>query len=201
LKNRVVAIVVTIALALMVLTGCASTSSDPHTCPAAQSPLVQIPGGAGDLVQLAVPQPAGWQRSTKLDSAVIRYAMYNSALSDNGFTANAVVTLEAVPDGAGKAVEILAEQQDKLKKALGAKDIRVAAAAVCGFPAESIGYTAPARGRLPAHHATVLCAVADVGTATYLATLTLGSADPGNPVFQRASDAIITGFRITVIRR
>jgi hypothetical protein len=43
---------------------------------------------------MRIPLPQGWERSTKMDSESIRFAIRNPGLAADGFTPNAVVTVE-----------------------------------------------------------------------------------------------------------
>jgi hypothetical protein len=183
------------------LTGCGgSGSDDAHACSAVAVPLTELGAGSTDSVQLAIPKPEGWERSTKLDSQVIRFAMFNKGLSEQNFAPNAVVTLEPLPTDAGAAAAILDRQRGQLQNKLGATDLASQKGTQCGFPAETISYTAPPMGRQPAHHATVLCVVAEVDAKTYLATITLGTVDPEISTYAADSAEILKGFQVTPTR-
>lgn len=171
-----------------------------HACSPVQVPVTELGNGATDSVQLGVPKPEGWERSTKLDSRVIRFAMFNKALSEQGFAPNAVVTLESLPSGSGSAEEILDRQRDQLQNKLGATELNAQSGAQCGFPAETITYTAPPTGKQPAHHSTVLCVVAEVDAKTYLATITIGTVDPKNATYEADSTQILKGFQVLATR-
>ncbi|MEU9807677.1 LpqN/LpqT family lipoprotein [Mycobacterium sp. NPDC050853] len=63
-------------------------------CAANDTPLVILDSKAADEPKLAIPTPQGWAYTAAMNSPVIRGAIANTALRANGFTPNAVVTLE-----------------------------------------------------------------------------------------------------------
>ena len=98
------------------------------------------------------------------------------------------------------AGEILDRQRDQLQNKLGATELNAQSGTQCGFPAETITYTAPPTGKQPAHHSTVLCVVAEVDAKTHLATITIGTVDPKNATYEADSTQILKGFQVLATR-
>ena len=72
---------------------------------------------------MRIPLPPGWERSTKMDNESIRFAIRNPALSADGFTPNAVVTLQKVAYDMGKPEKVLEAQNEQLAKKLKLTDM------------------------------------------------------------------------------
>ena len=87
-------------------------------------------------------------------------------------------------------------QQDALESAVGATNVRVSETTLCELPAETIDYITPPIGMLPPHPARVLTAVLHTDDTTYAMTMTVQSADPDNPTYQRDAETILTGFQM-----
>jgi Probable lipoprotein LpqN len=189
------------ATILGLVAGCGSSTTGgaavaDHTCTKVSAPMTAIdPKAAGDPA-LSIPQPAGWERNTKLDSQIIRFVMVNKSLTTNNFAANAVVTFESVTSNTQSPKQILDSQQDNLKNQLKATDISATDGTQCGYPATTISYTAPAMGAVRSRKAKVLGVVIEANDKTYLTTLTIGSADDQNPTFATDSETILKGFAI-----
>ena len=163
------------------------------SCTPVQAPLTSIPALAGGEPQLAIPQPAGWERNTMLDSRLIRFALVNKSLIANRFAPTVVVTLESA-DGARDARKLLEQGRSALVTMGGATDLKVKPATLCGQPAETVDYVAGAMGQLAAHPATVLAAVMQAGGTTYFVTVTIQTTDADNPTYRRDAETILTGF-------
>jgi hypothetical protein len=191
---RPVLILTTALLVLAGLSGCNKPSD--HACEKVSAPITDIAPATTDAVRLGVPVPQDWERNTKLDTALVRFAMANPKLAQDGFKPNAVVTAEVIPHGVGKSGEILDEQRKQLETQLGARDITPTPGSHCGYPSETITYTTPPRGRIPTRYSTVLCVVAEAAGNAYLITVTVGTVDPKNEAFQRDSDEIRKGFTV-----
>ena len=67
---------------------------------------------------MRIPLPQGWERTAKMDNESIRFAIRNPGLTADGFTPNAVVTLQKLPITLGKPDAILEAQNDQLTKKL-----------------------------------------------------------------------------------
>ena len=169
--------------------------SDGSDCTSVDAPLTTVPSRGDDEPIMKIPQPEGWERVTMMDSELIRFTMRNPGLATDGFAANAVVTLESMPDIA-EPREVFDAQNDALESGLGATDVRVTEHTLCGLPAETLHYIAPAMGPVGPHPATSLCAVLHTDDTTFTVTVTVQSADPDNPGYQRDSDTILTGFQM-----
>jgi hypothetical protein len=188
--------------ALAFVTGCgpttAGTAVADHSCTQVAAPMTKIASASATDPQLSIPQPDGWDRKTQLDSKIIRFVMVNRNLTSDNFAANAVVTFESVAGSTQSPRQILDGQRDNLETQLNATDVSGDDGTQCGYPATTISYTAPAMGPAPSRKAKVLGVVVKSGNKTYLATLTVGSADDENPTFAKDSETILKGFAITV---
>jgi hypothetical protein len=170
-------------------------ASDGSLCTSVDASLSTIPDRGDDEPVLKIPQPEGWQRVTMMDSELIRYTMRNASLQKDGFAPSAVVTLESQ-----SAIEdprvVFDAQQEALVSAIGATDLRVRQHTLCGLPAETIEYNAPAMGVLPPHPATSLSVVLHTDDRTFAVSVTVQSAHPENPIYQRDSRTILDGFQM-----
>ncbi|TMS54832.1 hypothetical protein E0T84_04555 [Mycobacterium sp. DBP42] len=168
---------------------------DPNACAQFDGPLFDIPGRGAAEPQLRVPQAAGWNRSTKLDSEVIRFVLVNTDLTANQFAPNIVVTLEDAPKA--DVQTIFTQQHANLVKLAGAKDLAFEPATVCGLPAETITFTADPSG--PGAHSrvvTVLSVPTSVGGHQYLVTATVQTTDPDSPTYQHDAKTLLDGFQV-----
>jgi hypothetical protein len=170
----------------------AASASD---CTKVDAPMTPIPDQTKQEPVMKIPQPAGWERVTMMDSQLIRFTMRNQALAKDGFAPTAVVTLES-HRGVTAPQEVFAAQHDALQTAVGATDVKTSETTVCELPAETIDYTTPPLGVLPPHPARVLTAVLQTEDTTYAMTMTVQSADPGNPTYQRDAETIMNGFQL-----
>jgi hypothetical protein len=164
-------------------------------CTSVDAPMTSIPDHTDEEPVMKIPQPEGWERVTMMDSQLIRFTMRNEAMAKDGFAPTAVVTLESHP-GITEPREVFDAQLDALKSGIGATDVSVRESTVCELPAETIDYTTPQLGALPPHPASVLTAVMPTEDDTYAMTMTVQSADPGNPAFQHDAEMIATGFQM-----
>ena len=165
-------------------------------CDEVSVPMIDIPSRTDQEPRLRIPQPEGWERTTKLDSETIRFAIRNPALSSDGFTPNAVVTLQQVGADVGKPQQILDAQNQQLVAKLKVTDLETSQTQVCGSTAQATTYTAPAMGKIPARKATSLAAVYKAGDVNYVTTLTVQTIKADNPTYVTDSAAIIKGFQI-----
>ncbi|WP_328360511.1 LpqN/LpqT family lipoprotein [Mycobacterium sp. NBC_00419] len=203
-------VVLVAATALVLLTSCTRVVDDARgfaapnmgsagataaDCTSVDVPLTTIPSQDRDEPVLKVPQPAGWERVRMMDSELIRYTMRNTDLVSAGFAPTAVVTLESRP-GLIEPNDVFDAQRKGLRSGIGARDMQSAKTTLCGLPAEMVDYEMPSVGGLPPHPARVLCAVLQTDGRTFAMTLTVQSADPGNPTYQRDAETILTGFQM-----
>jgi hypothetical protein len=170
-------------------------STTASECEVVDAPLTTIPSRNRDEPVMKIPQPQEWNRSTKMDSELVRFAMVNRDPGEDGAVASAVVTLEK-PPGVEEADVIFEMQRHALETMAGATDLQVSEHTLCGLPAETVQYRTPETGRIDPHPATVVMAVIHVADSTYAATLTVGSDATDNPTFQRDADMILKGFQL-----
>jgi hypothetical protein len=192
-----------VVAALALLTGCgSSTGGQPHaveadhTCSDTSVPLTTIDAATEGDPQLQIPQPPGWDTSDKLNSPLIRFAMINTDLTTDGFAPNAVVTFETAATGAADPAQVFDQQRGLLETQLGATDVSTETSSLCGYPAATISYTAPAMGEVPERAAKVLCVLAEVDGTTYLSTVTVSSVTPDESTYAEDSKNILAGFRV-----
>ncbi|WP_155946524.1 hypothetical protein [Mycobacterium sp. URHD0025] len=168
---------------------------DPNACAPFDGPLLDIPARGTAEPQMRVPQAAGWNRSTKLDSEIIRFVLVNTDLAANQFAPNIVVALEDAPKA--DVQTIFTQQHANLVKLAGAMDLASEPATVCGLPAETITFTAGPTG--PGAHTravTVLSVPTIVDGHQYLATAAVQTTDPDNPTYQHDAKALLDGFQV-----
>jgi len=187
-----------LAAALVVTIAGCSDDAKPSAakCDEVSVPMVDIPTRTDQEPRLRLPQPQGWVRANKLDSETIRYALRNDTLVDQGFTPNAVVTLQKVGSDVGKPQQILDAQDKQLEAKLKVKDLKSTPTQVCGSTAQSTTYTAPAMGKIPARNAASLAVVYQAGDVNYVTTVTVQTIKPDNPTYVADSAAILKGFQI-----
>lgn len=164
-------------------------------CQSVSAPLTSIARKSPNEPQLRIPQPPGWQRFTTLDSTRVRFAMADDDLAPNGFPPTVVVGLESPPDATDPQLA-LDRERSGFRASLGANDSTVKSKTVCGYRAESVTYSAPPVGEIPAREATLLDAVGIFGGKTYVATVTIQSTEPNNPTYVRDARTILTGFQM-----
>jgi hypothetical protein len=164
-------------------------------CEEVSTPLTSIDPRAQGEPQLKIPQPPGWERAAMLDSEVIRFTMRNKDLSANNFMPTAVVTLESVP-GAADDQTIFDQERAALVDRLGATGLHTTKTTLCGDNAEIVDYDAPSMGRIPPRKIKTLMVAATFDANTYVATVTVQSTDPDNPVYTRDTGTVLTGFQM-----
>lgn len=174
--------------------GAASVEST--RCTAVSSPMASIEAHTPGEPTLRIPQPAGWQRSRQLDSQLIRYAQVNRDLVENSFAPTATVTLESAPGTSADEAAALDRERQALIAMLGATDLSTTFTTLCGYRAETLTYTAPPIGRIPARKAMTLGVVATLHGTMYVATVTVQTTDPREPTYANDSKTILTGFQM-----
>jgi hypothetical protein len=187
-----------VALALVLSTAGCSEDEQPSAdkCEQVSVPLTDVPTRTDQEPRMRIPQPPGWERTTKLDNETIRFAIRNPALADEGFTPNAVVTLQQIGAEVGKPQQILDAQNQQLQLKMKVNDLQSHEAQVCGLPAALSNYTAPAMGKIPARKATSIATVFKSGDTNYVATVTVQAIKPDNPGYAHDSEVIIKGFQL-----
>jgi hypothetical protein len=169
--------------------------SDASQCEQVDAPLTTIPVQGDDEPVMKIPQPDGWERSTMMDSELIRFAMVNQTLVKDEFASNVVVTLESAP-GSEDAGVVFDSQRDALESTFGASDLQVTEHTLCGLPAETVRYLTPVIGNVAPHPAIVVMAVLHTDTTTYAVSVTAQTTDPDSPAYQRDVETILTGFQL-----
>ncbi|HYZ69014.1 MAG TPA: hypothetical protein VE666_14645 [Mycobacterium sp.] len=164
-------------------------------CETVDAPLTTIPARKHDDPVMKIPQPQGWERSTKLDSELFRFAMINRSLVGNDFGSNVVVTLESVP-GIEPPDGVFDGQRQALESGFGATNLRVTEHTLCGLPAETVEYQTPPMGNMGPHPGTVVMAVLHTDDRTYAATVTIQTGDADDPAYQRDAETILKGFQL-----
>lgn len=185
-----------VAVAMAGCSGSADTAAPAAACAEVSVPLTDIPARSDQEPRLRLPQPDGWERATQFDSDSIRYAIRDPKLAADGFTPNAVVTLQKVGADTRTPQQILDAQSQQLVKKLKVTDMKATPGQVCGSPAQAITYTAPKAGKIPARRATSLATVLQAGDASYIATVTVQTVKADDPTYATDSAAIIKGFQI-----
>lgn len=191
----------------MTLGACSSGKPEAGKCQAVSAPLTDIPTRTDQEPRMRIPVPQGWERATKLDSEQIRFSIRNQGLTADGFTPNAVVTLQKVPSDVGKPDQILQAQQEQLNKKLKLTDVTTTSTSVCGATALTSTYTTPElklpamRGQkappaIPPRKATSLGTVYRAGDNYYVATVTVQSIKPDDPAYAKDTGEILNGFQL-----
>ncbi|MFN8033629.1 MAG: LpqN/LpqT family lipoprotein [Mycobacterium sp.] len=188
------AAVMTVVLATAA-TACSEEKPTAAKCEQVSAPMTDIPTRTDQEPRLRIPQPQGWERNTKLDSETIRFALSNDKLKADGFTPNAVVTLQRIAADQGKPQAILDAQNQQLKTRLKVKDLTSAPVQVCGSPGQTTNYTAPGMGKIPPRKASSVAVVYQAGDVNYVATVTVQTIKD-NPTYTADSAEIIKGFQM-----
>ncbi len=169
----------------------AATASD---CTSVDAPMTSIPAHTDEEPVLKIPQPDGWERVTMMDSELIRFTMrYAAALSRGGMVPTAVVTLES-HRGLAEPREVFDSRRTRWRPRSARRTSKTTETTLCELPAKMIDYTTPTLGILPPHPAKVVTAVLQADDVTWAMTMTVQSADPDNPTYQRDVETILTGF-------
>lgn len=172
-----------------------ATASEASQCVAVDAPLTTIPVRNDDEPVMKIPQPQGWDRTTMMDSELIRFAMANRSLVTDGFAPNVVVTFESAR-GIEDPDVVFEAERESLESMAGATDLRVTAHTLCGLPAETVHFQIPAIGNIAPHPAMAVFAILYTDDMTYAACVTVQTTDPDNPTYQRDADAILRGFQM-----
>lgn len=177
--------------------GISGADPDYSACQPVAAPMVDIPGTESEP-QLRIPLPRGWQVSPVTDptDTSIRMAIINPAMADSGFTPNAVAVLKTIGADGGNARRILDAQNEILQTKAGVTNLSSMPTQICGLPAISSTYTAPASGSAPPRSATSVVVVDEADDATYIASVTIQSADPGNRAYFQDAQIILDGFQV-----
>ena len=196
-RSRLVAVGCLINAATGFGGGISHAAPDRSGCQSVSAPMVDIPGGDSEP-RLRIPLPSGWEVSPALSptDASIRLAILNPALADSGFTPNAVAVLKKVDPRSGDALQILELQNEILRTKTDVTELNSMSSEVCGLPAMSATYTAQATGGAPPRKVTSLIVVDESDEATYIASVTIQSADHADETYARDSQIILDGFQV-----
>ncbi|MEJ6536925.1 MAG: LpqN/LpqT family lipoprotein [Mycobacterium sp.] len=184
------------------MTGCSASGPSADKCSSVPAQLVDIPTRTDQEPQMRIPLPQGWERTTKMDSESIRFAIRNPALAADGFTPNAVVTLQKVGSDIGKSEKVLEAQNDQLAQKLKLTDMNASPVELCGAPALSATYTAPEVKLspkvppIPPRKASSLSSVYKGRDISYIVMVTVQTIKPDNQTFNADSAMILKGFQL-----
>lgn len=138
----------------------------------------------------SVPMPEDWQRSTVMDSEIIRL-MIGDADDSTGATATVIVTVEQLPMTGEDAFD--AEIRGLEQAAVGHSIGRDEPTTTCGFPSQHVHYMNASGGGDPVPARVLIIAVPDAtGSGSTVATVTAQSSDPDNAAQQNVLDHILT---------
>ncbi len=159
-----------------------------RACAESAEPLLALKAQAPGEPQMALPQPPGWERSTKLDSELIRGIIVNNTLRANDFSPNAGVTLEDLTGKVETPQQALDAEVNGITQAGITIDSRTPTTH-CGQPATIVDYT------LQGRPVTVLIVAAKNDDKLYAAALTVQTAEPENPTYVKDKKSILDGFQ------
>jgi hypothetical protein len=193
------------AIVIGVVVGCSHMTSgaavrEPFSgedkCARVSAPMTMIePQHSGEPI-MRIPHPKNWERSTMLDSELIRYAMANSGIAANSFAPTALVTLEDVTAHRGSPEEIFDMEWDGLVKVAGGTDlVTTSDTPVCGFPAQRATFALPRSGNIPPRKGTAITVVT-TGERKYAAVIGLQTTEPDKPAYVDDAKTILDGFQI-----
>jgi hypothetical protein len=172
----------------------AAPEVDASQCEAVDVPLTTIPVHEFEPV-MKIPQPPGWERSTKADSELVRFGMANQSLVHNGFAPNVLVGIEYVEDIPDDPAGVFARDRRQVESMFHATDLRATQHTLCGLPAQTVQYRVPARGNVAPLEGRALSVVLKTYFHTYAAMVTVHTANPDNVTYKRDVDAILKGFQ------
>ncbi|MBJ7386524.1 MAG: LpqN/LpqT family lipoprotein [Mycolicibacterium sp.] len=167
--------------------------ADAAACETVDAPMIDIPARADGEPAMAIPAPPGWERTTELDSDLVRAALVNQSLTADGFAPNVVVTLESI-DGDVSAQDVFEQQRTALTSQGGATDLKTTTRTLCGQPAETTDYMGAPVAATPARPITVLLSTLQSGGRTYSVAVTVQTLKPDDPTYVRDRETILSGF-------
>jgi hypothetical protein len=191
-----------VVLAALALTGCSGSKPSADKCAEVSVQLIDVPTRTDQEPKMRIPLPPGWERTTKMDNESIRFAIRNPGLTADGFTPNAVVTLQKVDTDIGKPEKVLEAQNEQLGKKLKLTDMKSSPSQVCGAPALSSSYTAPEVKLgpkippIPPRTASSVSSVFKGRDSNYVAMLTVQTIKPDNQTYVGDSATILKGFQL-----
>jgi hypothetical protein len=167
-------------------------SSLNHECAESSVPVVDLdPQGVGEPV-LGLPQPSGWTFTAEKNSPVIRGVVFNQGLQAQGFTPNAVVTLEDLTGRVSGTQQALDFERVGITDNVGALDTDTPAT-MCGFPSTTITYNLQGRPVTG-----LVIAAQDSSNRVWAVTVTIQTTEPDNPDYIAGKQAILGGFQFSL---
>ena len=171
----------------------AATASD---CTSVDAPMTSIPAHTDEEPVMKIPQPDGLAagdddgfRSDPVHDALRGRPVQGRDGADGGGDAGK----PSWPRRAAGGVRLSEGRAgDRARR----HDVQTTETTLCELPAEMIEYTTPPLGILPPHPAKVVTAVLQADDVTWAMTMTVQSADPDNPTYQRDVETILTGFQM-----
>lgn len=174
----------------------AIAGGDLRACNHVDAPLVDIPTQGDAEPQLRVPQPDGWQRDDSLDNQLIRYRMVNKAMTRYILAPNVVVSLVHLSNV--DAATEFDKQLASLRAMPSNTNVVSTRGKQCGYPAATLGLTQPAVAPgTPQRALRARSMLIGTGAQQFLATATVQSNDPDNPVYQKDAQMILDGLQVT----
>jgi hypothetical protein len=189
-------------VAALAITGCSGSKPSAEKCAEVSAALSDVPTRTDQEPKMRIPLPPGWERSTKMDNESIRFAIRNPSLTVDGFTPNAVVTLQKIGSEIPKPEKVLEAQNEQLATKLKLTDMSTSPGKVCGATALSATYTAPEVKLgpkippVPPRTASAVSAIYRGGEANYVATLTVQTIRPDDKTYVADSATILKGFQL-----
>jgi hypothetical protein len=179
-------------------TGSSASTSSTVTAAQANSqcrkgdyPLTTLVSHASGEPVLSIPQPPGWQSSTEHNSALVRGVLLNPNLQANDFIPNAVVTLADVSGDADDELGAIYNEKAGIKQKVAITN--AVTGYVCGYPSETVDYVIDGRPTT-----SLIVGAKDPHGKVWVSTVVISSAEPANPEFVKAKQAILSGFQLTV---
>jgi hypothetical protein len=173
-----------------------------YNCKQVSAPMTSIDPHKDTEPRLRIPQPPGWEQSKMfnpgggdpVNSPIIRTILINKSLAAKGFAPNAIVTMSSLPGA--KVSDAFAAMRKDLTSS-GGTDISETDGTLCGLPAQTVSWTAPAvPGAAPARPAKTLVVADQVQDMVYVISVSVQTTDPGNPTYQKDSDTILSGLQV-----
>lgn len=195
-------------LVMTSIAGCVSHQGNPIAAPApvpadlaqlcsADPAIVMtpVPSRGVDEPYLALPTPDGWEVNHSRDSALVRAALVNTDLRTKRFTPSVIVTLADVSEDSASPGQAIVTEQGGVEAQPAVREISAQDGTVCGYPSRTLRYRYEGRDAT-----TVLIAGTDRNKKTWICTVGIQTADPGNPQFVRDKAVILEKFQFVTQR-
>jgi len=170
-------------------------SPTPAGCNEVNYPLADIPPRAEGEPMMKIPQPPGWNNATGWHPES-RFALSNRAFNVNDGVTTAYVYLKPMPSHVS-VQEIFDYASSSLISEDGAEIQSITPTTVCGQPAQITEYTRTIKspkGESQPISGKMLTAVTESEDMTHAVQLSVATAEPDNPTYQRDSQAMLDGF-------